>query len=72
MRENEPLVKFVNWDDWVDVYLKDKLVYSGHSIEPERLLELLSIQYLSVWVKDDEVECQTYKNFKDIPKASYE
>lgn len=39
---------FVHVDDWVGLYRDGELLYQGHDIEPERLLELIGIDYVSV------------------------
>lgn len=33
---------------WVGIYKRGRLVYQGHSIEPDRLLDLLGVPYVSV------------------------
>lgn len=60
-----PPVLVVNSDDgdWVGIYLNGRLAYEGHTISPERLLELLSVQHESHEIL---VEDRLPEKFEDL------
>ena len=49
-------IQILRTDDWVGVYVRGRLVYEGHSIEPIHLLELAEINHDYQYVESDEFE----------------
>lgn len=52
-------IGIVECDDWIAVYLNYGLVYEGHSITPDMLLEKLEIPFDRIYI-DDEQEAEEY------------
>lgn len=62
------MIKIVKADDWMGVYIDEKLVYEGHSIAEDKLIKLCNIEHELIWC-DDEWLCDRGnlpKEFKDV------
>ncbi len=60
----------VSWGDWEGIYVDDKLVAEGHSLDARQTLEAVGLMYLHM-ERDEcgEIEgCSSLpENFKDLP-----
>lgn len=70
-------VKFVylGGGDYVGVYLLDTLIYSGHSIDGQRLLELLGAKpgvHYTTEESDNASAGQPLENFGDYTEDSFD
>lgn len=53
---NNDKITFVEGDDWVGVYLNDKLITQGHSINERELLESLGYKNIDAkYIEDEEI-----------------
>jgi len=56
-KETEEInIKLVDADDWIGIYVNDKLVYEGHSIYPTQLLDILK-KHADAGFNYEAVEC---------------
>jgi hypothetical protein len=67
------MIRFVDLDDWICIYNADEMIFAGHSIHPEQLLELLKIPYeyyyMANYGEDDDYSFDCHEGkFSDIPK----
>lgn len=49
-------INVVQYDDWVDLYIDDKLASSGHSLHYSHLLDALGLPYNSFYIAGEEGE----------------
>lgn len=38
-------LKIIEYDDWIEIFFDNELVYENHSIRWKKLLDLLGIEY---------------------------
>lgn len=46
-------VQLLRTDDWIGIYIRGELCYEGHSIAPDRLLELAGHPVEVKWIEDN-------------------
>ena len=51
-------VLIVHIEDWYGLYLDEKLVAQGHSLQPEDLLDHMQVEHTSTWLDDKEDLCE--------------
>lgn len=46
-------IKINEYDDWIEIYMDNKLLYENHSISPTKLLDILEIKYESEFIEEE-------------------
>ena len=64
-------IKFVFADDWTGLYVDGKLKYQNHSIDERKLLELLGIEFSSIYVEDYAEDLSAFGNTLPVNIADF-